>query len=142
MTLQGNIQYRRLFKASPDSILVLSPQNFEIIAVTDEYLRATNKVEADIVEKKLVEVFPYYPNIPHSDLLRNLSASLQRVQSLKTTDIMGPQRYPVRLSSGVFEDRFWSPVNIPVLDESGEIEFIMHRVHDVCNPPIFSGGSK
>ncbi|MBE9202889.1 PAS domain-containing protein [Synechocystis salina LEGE 06099] len=51
--------------------------------------------------------------------------------SLKTADIMGIQRYPIRLPNGTFEEKFWSPVNSPVLDEFGAVEFIMHRVEDV-----------
>ncbi|QUS62259.1 PAS domain-containing protein [Synechocystis sp. PCC 7339] len=60
-----------------------------------------------------------------------MSASLQRVMSLKTADIMGIQHYPICLPNGTFEERFWSSVNSPVLGEFGAVEFIMHRVEDV-----------
>ncbi|WP_228016938.1 PAS domain-containing sensor histidine kinase [Synechocystis sp. LEGE 06083] len=123
--------YKRLFNASPSKILVLQPDRFEIIAVTDEYLKATATKESDIVGKTLFEVFPDDPNDPNADGVNSLSASLQRVMSLKTADIMGIQRYPIRLPNGTFEERFWSPVNSPVLDEFGAVEFIMHRVEDV-----------
>lgn len=111
--------------------MVLQPNSFEIIAVTDEYLKATATNESDIVGKKLFEVFPDDPNEPNADGVNSLFASLQRVLSLKTVDVMGIQRYPIRLPSGAFEERFWSPVNSPVLDEFGAVEFIMHRVEDV-----------
>src|SRR5262249_2066215 len=32
---------------------------------------------------------------------------------------------------GAFEERYWSPVNTPVLDEGGAVRFIIHRVEDV-----------
>jgi light-regulated signal transduction histidine kinase (bacteriophytochrome) len=37
----------------------------------------------------------------------------------------------VRRPDGVFEERFWSPVNSPVVDADGKLEYIIHRVEDV-----------
>ena len=127
----SSLLYKRLFKASPGKILVLQPGNFRIITATEEYLRATMTHEDDIVGKTIFEVFPDDPEDTQADGVRSLSESLQRVQSQKVPDNMGVQRYPIRLPDGKFEDRFWSPVNTPVLDEDGDIEFIMHRAEDI-----------
>lgn len=135
-------QYKRLFKASPEKILVLRPQSFEIVAATDDYLKATMTREEDIVGKTLFEVFPDNPEDQQADGVQNLLASLQRVQSLKIPDVMGVQRYPIRRPDGQFEDRFWSPVNSPVLDEAGDIEFIIHRAEDVTALVRENGDSK
>lgn len=124
-------QYKRLFKSAPGKILVLLPDSFEIIAVTDEYLKVTMTRESDIVGRKLFEVFPDNSDEKQADGVQKLSASLQRVQTLKTSDVMGVQRYPIRLPDGSFEERFWSPVNSPVLNDAGEVEFIMHSTEDV-----------
>lgn len=123
--------FKCLFEGAPSKILVLRPVSLEIVAVTDAYLQATLTRRSDIVGKTLFDVFPDNSGDPQADGVLNLSASLRRVQALKTLDIMGIQRYPIRLPNGVFEDRFWSPVNSPVLDEASEIAFIMHRVEDV-----------
>jgi light-regulated signal transduction histidine kinase (bacteriophytochrome) len=32
---------------------------------------------------------------------------------------------------GSFEERFWSPINIPLLDNEGQVSYIIHRVEDV-----------
>lgn len=131
MTQLAQQQYQRLFKAAPGKILVLLPGSYEIVAVTAAYLEATHTLENDILGKTVFEVFPDDPEDPHTDGVAALSASLHRVQSLRTADAMGIQRYPVRLPTGTFEERFWSPVNSPVLNDAGDIEFIMHRVEDV-----------
>ena len=123
--------YRLLFKAAPGKILVLRAANFEIVAVTDEYLKATMTRGSDIVGKTLFEVFPDNPEDERADGVQNLLLSLKRVQLLKMANVMGIQRYPIRLASGEFVDRFWSPVNSPVFDDAGEVEFIIHRVEDV-----------
>lgn len=124
-------QYKRLFKASSGKLLILHPENFEIVAVTEDYLKATHTHETDLLGKKIFDVFPDNPQELMVDGVQNLRASLQRVRSLKILDTMGLQRYPIRLADGRFEERFWSPVNKPVLDEAGDIEFILHQVEDV-----------
>jgi signal transduction histidine kinase/ActR/RegA family two-component response regulator len=47
---------------------------------------------------------------------------------------MAVQKYDIRRPAsegGGFEERFWSPVNTPVVDERGRLEYIIHRVEDV-----------
>jgi len=110
---------------------VLEPGSLRIIDVTEAYLKATATRESDIVGKLLFEVFPDNPEDVEADGVKILAKSLQRVQLLKTTDIMGVQRYPIRIANGQYEERFWSPVNIPILNDAGEIEFIMHRAEDI-----------
>ncbi len=44
---------------------------------------------------------------------------------------MAVQKYDVRQPNGEFEERFWSPVNKPILDDDGNIKYIVHQVEDV-----------
>ena len=45
---------------------------------------------------------------------------------------MAVQKYDIRRAEdGAFEERHWSPVNIPVLGRDGEAAYIIHRVEDV-----------
>jgi signal transduction histidine kinase len=47
---------------------------------------------------------------------------------------MAVQKYDIRRpesEGGGFEERFWSPVNSPIMDLSGAVAFVIHRVEDV-----------
>lgn len=44
---------------------------------------------------------------------------------------MSVQKYDIRRPDGTFEERYWKPLNIPVLNEAGEVIYITHRVEDV-----------
>jgi nitrogen fixation/metabolism regulation signal transduction histidine kinase len=44
---------------------------------------------------------------------------------------MAVQKYDIRCPDGSFEERYWSPLNSPVLSRDGEVEWIIHRVGDV-----------
>jgi signal transduction histidine kinase len=66
--------------------------------------------------------------------VRNLSASLDRVRRERVPDTMAVQKYDIQRpeeEGGGFEERHWSPKNTPVLGESGELAYIIHRVEDV-----------
>ncbi|MCG6122538.1 MAG: PAS domain S-box protein [Microvirga sp.] len=121
----------RLFDTLPGKILILTPGEHEIIAVTDEFAQAVPVDRNALLGRNLFEVFPDDPNEPEADGSHNLRASLQRVEALRVRDIMPLQRYPVRGPDGRFRERFWLPQNKPVLDENGEVISIIHRVEDI-----------
>ena len=125
--------YRAVFEAAPSAYLILSA-DLVIVAVSEAYLAATNTRRAEIVGRQLFEVFPDNPNDPNADGVRNLSDSLCRVLSYRRADAMAVQKYDIPVSQNPadgFEERYWSPMNTPVLNDAGEVAWIIHRVEDV-----------
>ena len=126
-------EFQTLFEAAPGLYLVLDPE-LRIVAASDAYLRATMTVRDQILGRALFDVFPDNPNDPAATGVANLRASLSRVLSERTPDTMAVQRYDVRqqdADGGGFEERFWSPVNSPVIGPDGAVAYIIHRVEDV-----------
>ena len=125
--------YRVLFESAPDHYLVLAA-DLRIVAVSDAYLRATMTERASILGRTLFEVFPDNPDDPGASGVANLHASLKRVLADRRPDTMAVQKYDIRhpdSEGGSFEERYWSPVNSPVLGPDGEVAYIIHRVEDV-----------
>ncbi len=114
---------------------MLTP-DLSIVAVSDAYLRATMTKRDDILGKGIFEVFPDNPDDLGATGVRNLRASLRRVLTEKCADTMAVQKYDIRRpesEGGGFEERYWSPVNAPVLAPDGEVSYIIHRVEDVTD---------
>jgi PAS domain S-box-containing protein len=126
-----SVDYQSLFDASPTPFIVVAPPDWIIVAANDARLRVTGTTREEQIGRPLFDVFPDDPNDPQADGVRNLTASLKRVVATKATDIMAVQRYAVRGPDGRFIERWWTPVNSPVLDEHGEVGLIIHRVEDV-----------
>ncbi|HTK81846.1 MAG TPA: ATP-binding protein [Bacteroidota bacterium] len=127
------MRFQALFEAAPGLYLVLQP-DLTIVGASDAYLKATMTQRSDIMGKNLFEVFPDNPNDPSANGVNNLQASFQRVLKNHVADTMALQKYDVRKpgsKDGEFEERYWSPVNSPVLDAHGEVQYIIHRVEDV-----------
>ncbi|MBI1755911.1 MAG: response regulator [Fimbriimonas ginsengisoli] len=125
--------FQRLFESAPGLYLVLTPC-LRIVAVTDAYLKATLTQREAILGRDLFDVFPDNPADPKATGTRNLRASLEAVLRHKTSNAMAIQKYDIRRpGTEDFEERFWSPVNVPVFGDHGEITWIIHRVEDVTD---------
>lgn len=125
--------FRKLFESAPGLYLVLQP-DLTIVAASNEYLRATMTVREKILGRGIFEIFPDNPEDPNANGARNLRASLLRVVAEGHPDAMALQKYDIRrpeAEGGGFTERYWSPVNSPVLGSNGEVEYIIHRVEDV-----------
>ena len=125
--------FRALFEGAPGLYLVLDPE-FRIVAVSDAYLTATMTEREAILGHGIFDVFPDNPDDPAADGVRNLRASLERVRATRKPDAMAVQKYDIKRpesEGGGFEERHWSPLNTPVLDEHGKLRYVLHRADDV-----------
>jgi PAS domain S-box-containing protein len=123
--------FRALFDATPTPLVVLAPPDWTIVAANDARLAATGTTREATIGRRLFDVFPDDPNDPEANGVRNLSASLQRVVDTGGTDVMAVQRYAIQDPDGHFEERWWSPINSPVLGDDGHVALVIHRVEDV-----------
>ncbi|TWR30949.1 PAS domain-containing sensor histidine kinase [Mucilaginibacter pallidiroseus] len=122
-----------IIKSLPGNFLILLPDapRFTIVEVSDEYNRATFTKREDIIGSAMFEVFPDDPADLYADGVANLNASFHTVISTRQSHEMGIQRYPVQDGvSNTFVEKFWAPVNKPVIVE-GEVAYIIHSVTDV-----------
>src|SRR5258705_1875328 len=122
--------FRVLFEKTPGLYLALDP-HFFILAATDNYLRATMTRREDIVGQHLFDVFPDNPGDAEATGVRNLRSSLERALRDRVPDSMAVQKYDIRRAGGEFEERYWSPVNTPIIGADGHVEYIIHCVDDV-----------
>jgi PAS domain S-box-containing protein len=123
------LKFRNVFETLPGLYLILFP-DLRIAAVTDAYLEATMTERDKILSRGIFEVFPDNPHDPHANGESNLRTSLNLVLERRTPHMMAIQKYDIRTPDGSFEERYWSPKNIPVLDDQ-QVAFIIHCVEDV-----------
>ncbi|MFI1359967.1 PP2C family protein-serine/threonine phosphatase [Streptomyces sp. NPDC020898] len=126
------IDYTAVFQALPGMVALLTPELVYVDA-NEEFLRLTGRKRQDLVGRHLFDVFPDNPNDPTATGMRNLEASLRRVLATGERDTMALQRYDVECPDrpGEWEERYWSPVNAPVLGPDGQVLILVHRVEEV-----------
>ncbi|HVV88042.1 MAG TPA: PAS domain S-box protein [Kofleriaceae bacterium] len=123
---------RDVVRAAPDRYLILAP-DLTIVEVSDAYLEAVMRRRDELVGRGVFEAFPDDPSDATPDGVANLRASLGRVLGERQPHAMAVQRYPIPRPDGGFEERFWKPLNSPVLAEDGQVRYIIHRVEDVTS---------
>jgi PAS domain S-box-containing protein len=125
--------FRALFESAPGLYLVLAP-DLTIIAVSDAYLHATLTRREGILGRGLFEVFTDNPGDRHASGVNKTRASMARVLQLRRPDAMAVQQHDIRRPAsegGGIEERYWAPLNSPVLNADGDIEYIIHQLEDV-----------
>ncbi|HXW69919.1 MAG TPA: PAS domain-containing protein [Methylocella sp.] len=132
-------RYQRLYTAAPHPYLVLAP-NLTILEANSAYLTATMTGLSAIRDRHVFEVFPDNPGDVFATGRRNLDASLSFVLEQREPHSMARQRYDIQRADGTWEERWWDPVNFPLLDENGKVEFIVHHVRDVTGQAIAGRG--
>ena len=131
-----NPSFERLkaLETVPSIILVLSP-NLYILTASDQYLEATQTERERIVGQFIFDAFPDNPDFPEANGVKNINASLQEVLRTKKPHSMEVQRYDVPdiLNPGQFIHRYWNPSHTPVLDENGEISYIIQLANNMTD---------
>lgn len=128
-----DIKYKQIFNHLPGKYLILNP-DLHIVAASDSYLSATLTKRSEIINRYIFDVFPDNPAAPEARATEKLHESLRTVLNTGKAHVMDIQHYdiPKRTDDLVnFETRYWCTSNIPVLDESGNVEYIIHSVDDV-----------
>lgn len=126
------IDYAAVFQALPGAVALLTP-GLVFEDANDAYLHQAGRTRDQVVGRYLFDAFPDNPNDPAASGARNLRASLRRVLANREIDVMPLLRYDVESAErpGVWEERYWSPVNAPVFAPDGSIAIVIHRVEEV-----------
>ncbi len=122
------------FDASPNPYVLLTP-DLRIAGVNQAYLDVTNSSRAAIIGKPLFAAFDSGPGEEAPENVRQVQASLKRARDTRQRDHLPLVKFaiPRRLADGreVFEDRYWSATHTPMLDEDGELAFILQHTTDI-----------
>lgn len=126
-----------VFDAAPHGYLVLDP-GLVIVDVNRHYLDLTRTRREDLVGVPLFEAFPDNPADATADGTRNLGRSLETVLATGRPRAMAVQKYDIPRRDGPaggFEERYWKPLNAPVLRD-GRVVALIHHVVDVTEETL------
>jgi PAS domain-containing protein len=130
-------QLRKVFEADKRPHLIVDPRpGLHIVDINDSYGAATMTSRHAIAGQRLFDIFPDNPDDLGADGVSNLMRSLNSAAETGRAHAMAVQRYDVRDASGRFVEKYWQPVNTPILDANGNLAFILHHVEDVTDEVV------
>jgi PAS domain S-box-containing protein len=128
-----SIDFKAVFDASPNPYMLLD-RELRFVAANPAYLEVTGTRLEDLLGRTLFEAFPHDPHDPHNENARLLRESLNRVLESRAPDVIAfiPYRVPrERDGQAILDERFWSATHTPILDETGDVQFILQHTVDV-----------
>ena len=127
MNLYEEINFKALFEEAPGLILVLNP-SFTILAISDAYVEATYTKREDLLGKHFFDVFQDTKN---TTAVAETKSSLEYVLKNKKPHVIPMLRMEIKNLAGVLEEKYWNPINKPILTKDNQVQFIVHIVKDI-----------
>lgn len=121
------IDFQQLLNHAPNPYVVMDT-DLRLVWMNDAYLAVTMRERDQIIGRKMFEAFPSNPD---TESFRLLNASLCRVLKTARPDEIALIRYDIPAPDGSIEPRYWSATHTPILDDEGELEFILQHTVDV-----------
>ncbi|MES2456881.1 MAG: PAS domain-containing protein [Bacteroidota bacterium] len=118
----------KVFETVPSMYLILSDQ-LTILTASDLYLSATNKNRNTISGQNVFYIFPIDENVSGSYAIKTslevvLQTKLPHQLPISRYDVPDPENPDLTL------EKYWHSLNTPILDEQGNILYIIHSTRD------------
>ena len=126
------VDYEAVFRSGVTPHAVLTP-GLVIAAVNDAYLAVSDRSREELLGSDLFDMYVPGPDdergTPGPPGLRDSLMEVVRSGQPDVTGVLRYSRYDKRTRS--FLLRYFTAINIPVLDDDGEVVWILHRVEEV-----------
>lgn len=123
------MDFKQVFEHVPEAMVVISP-DMKILGATNVYLETTMRSREDILGKHfLLEAFPE-PTVSFEE--NPVRISIERAIQSKAKDWLDVLRYDIARPDGTgYDVRFWEASHTPVLDDKGEVLYVIQETKDV-----------
>lgn len=113
------------------AIIVPDSPEFTVAAATDEFAAFASAAKEDLIGSSLFRFFPDNPDAP--SVSGDIRGSLQHCINSKNKSELAQQRYDIAGPDGKFREMYWTVIHTPVLDQSGNLDYIIHTAVDVTD---------
>ncbi|MDQ3278418.1 MAG: PAS domain-containing protein [Bacteroidota bacterium] len=132
-SLYEKAAYIKLFDALAGHNLLLeaNPPLFTILAASPQRLQDVGMTKEAVVGKPLFEAHPGNSDDPTDNGVSNLRSSLDHVLRYKEVHQLPIQRYDLPDEQGRFSEKYWRASNRPVLNDKGDVIYIIHTADEI-----------
>jgi two-component sensor histidine kinase len=124
------VEFEDVFHVLPSPYMVLD-RELRYVATNIAYCDTVDRTSDELYGKKLFDMFP---SVDANG--QRLRLSLERVLETGKPDTLAFISYSIPVATakgGGFEERFWTAIHVPILDEEGDVAFIVQKTTDVTD---------
>ena len=114
-----------IFDAVPTAHVLLD-RELRFVWANKAYLAVTGRSLESLIGQRIDEAFP-----AEGKAGEMLHASFERVFETGRADHLPLIPYPIAAEGGRIEQRYWSATHTPILDDAGEVEYLLQNTQDV-----------
>ncbi|PJJ61242.1 PAS domain-containing protein [Hymenobacter chitinivorans] len=123
------VDYQQLFRSLPENLMLMTP-DVTIIDNTDGHVQVSLKKREEIVGRDFFDAFPSVDQ-NQGDIIFQ---SQDHVRRFREPHAMPVIRYDLEVPAergGGFEELYWQATHYPILDDQGELLYILQRTQNV-----------
>lgn len=121
----GEVDFARVFDVLPSPFMILDA-DLRYVSANEAYLEATGRRLEDLVGNHVMDVFPN-----EGESGARLRTSFDTVLATGRPDTLAYLAYPIETADGTYDNRYWTCVHVPILDDEGKVAFVMQNTVDV-----------
>jgi len=122
------------FDASPNPYVLLTP-DLRIAGLNQAYLDVTRSTRETTIGRPLFAAFDSGPGAEAPENVRQVRASLEKARDTGQRDHLAVVNFSIshtdEAGNTVFEERVWSATHTPVLDDAGQVVFLLQHTTDI-----------
>ncbi|WP_299984458.1 PAS domain-containing protein [uncultured Pontibacter sp.] len=120
-----------IFRALTGLYLVLTP-DLVIVDATDALLKQTHVKRDETIGQHVFKIFPNNPDNLQVDSEGSMHQCMQHALVHKEPYHIEVLRYDIPSENG-FEERYWNTTTIPIMNEVGEVQYLLQEVRDITD---------
>lgn len=128
------VELASAFDASPNPYVLLTP-DLSIAGANQAYLDVTNSTREAIVGRPLFAAFDSGPGESAPENVRQVRTSLEKARDTRQRDHLALVKFAIAVPSPggepVFEERYWSATHTPILNDQGEVIYLLQHTSDI-----------
>ncbi len=127
-------RFRNYFRSSNRSLIIkANPPHFTVVAVSSQHLILTHKLENEVLGNDFFGIFPGNSFRPDEKL--QIMHSFSTVIQTKERHVLPHFQYQIYTpeDGGVSELQYWSNINDPLLDEHGNVAYIINTSTNITD---------
>jgi PAS domain S-box-containing protein len=109
---------------------VVMDTTMKIIDVGPQFRRMTHTTKEEMLGKLLTDVLTDPDSARNYKVSTAIRNSVNMAIDTKQVDKMDVFRCDIRTEDGSVKERWWQVANIPILDEHGDVEYVVQRAED------------
>ena len=135
-----SVDFKKSFEAIPGINILIDTDEprYSVLAITQGLIDIQPHAftRNDIINKPFFEAFPQSADVTSLAGEDNIRSSFKYVINNKKQHTLNVQRYEVPNNNGGFTERWWSAVNNPVLNDDGEVIYIIQSSLEITEQII------